>query len=70
MALAGCSSTNDKSDPLSDKKASGDSVVVGSNNFSGRDVASPTTRHGQYSFAQRDGVGTVADPDADGNPRP
>ncbi len=32
--LAGCSSADDKgSDPLSDKKASGDSVVVGSNNF-------------------------------------
>jgi osmoprotectant transport system substrate-binding protein len=31
--LAGCSSTHDKSDPLSGGKASGDSVVVGSNNF-------------------------------------
>ncbi|MGW4564415.1 ABC transporter substrate-binding protein [Streptomyces sp. NPDC004561] len=31
--LAGCSSANDKSDPLSGGKASGDSVVVGSNNF-------------------------------------
>ncbi|MER7937102.1 MULTISPECIES: ABC transporter substrate-binding protein [unclassified Streptomyces] len=32
--LAGCSSSDDsKSDPLSDSKASGDSVVVGSNNF-------------------------------------
>ncbi|MET8579852.1 ABC transporter substrate-binding protein [Streptomyces collinus] len=32
--LAGCSSSDDKgSDPLSDKKASGDGVVVGSNNF-------------------------------------
>ncbi|MFF4115969.1 ABC transporter substrate-binding protein [Streptomyces sp. NPDC001714] len=33
--LAGCSSSDDsKSDPLSDSKASGDTVVVGSNNFS------------------------------------
>ncbi|MER7840613.1 ABC transporter substrate-binding protein [Streptomyces sp. NPDC096040] len=32
--LAGCSSSGDsKSDPLSDSKASGDTVVVGSNNF-------------------------------------
>ncbi|MER5530151.1 ABC transporter substrate-binding protein [Streptomyces sp. NPDC002677] len=32
--LAGCSSSDDsKSDPLSDSKASGDTVVVGSNNF-------------------------------------
>ncbi|MFD8721420.1 ABC transporter substrate-binding protein [Streptomyces sp. NPDC059629] len=32
--LAGCSSSSDsKSDPLSDSKASGDTVVVGSNNF-------------------------------------
>ncbi|MEV7034909.1 ABC transporter substrate-binding protein [Streptomyces sp. NPDC093272] len=32
--LAGCSSSDDsKSDPLSDSKAGGDSVVVGSNNF-------------------------------------
>ncbi|MEU2776360.1 ABC transporter substrate-binding protein [Streptomyces sp. NPDC007162] len=32
--LAGCSSSSDsKSDPLSDSKASGDAVVVGSNNF-------------------------------------
>ncbi|MFS4091700.1 ABC transporter substrate-binding protein [Streptomyces sp. AF1A] len=31
--LAGCSSSHDKSDPLSGGSASGDSVVVGSNNF-------------------------------------
>lgn len=31
--LAGCSSTDDKSDPLAGDKPSGDTVVVGSNNF-------------------------------------
>ncbi|MGV9646246.1 ABC transporter substrate-binding protein [Streptomyces sp. NPDC004822] len=31
--LTGCSSSDDKSDPLAEDKASGDTVVVGSNNF-------------------------------------
>jgi osmoprotectant transport system substrate-binding protein len=31
--LAGCSSSDDKSDPLAEDKPSGDTVVVGSNNF-------------------------------------
>jgi osmoprotectant transport system substrate-binding protein len=31
--LAGCSSSDDASDPLAEKSADGDSVVVGSNNF-------------------------------------
>jgi osmoprotectant transport system substrate-binding protein len=31
--LAGCSSSDDKSDPLAEDAASGDTVVVGSNNF-------------------------------------
>ncbi|MDQ0934214.1 ABC transporter substrate-binding protein [Streptomyces turgidiscabies] len=33
VLLAGCSSSSDKSDPLAGDKATGDTVVVGSNNF-------------------------------------